>query len=245
MRRKWVGTVAVAAAAVLGAAPAVVVSGGAGLAGGHAPIIRLRQGTSSNWSGYAAYGAPGQFTSVSGSWTQPSVSCSSQNASSSYWVGLDGYSDSTVEQLGTEGDCVNGAPRYYAWFEMYPRGGHLIGLAVVPTHIYRASVQGQRGSFAMSLTDVTARRTFTTTQRLNQARGASAEVIVEAPSNGGVLPLANFGTTSFTGATANGSPLGGFSALDPITMQDPYGMTATPLGFDASHTSFSVIWSSH
>ena len=253
MRRKWVGTVAVAAAAVLGAATAGIGSDGAGLAAGHAPIIRVRQGTSSNWSGYAAHGAPGQFTSVSASWIQPPVGpCSSQSTYSSYWVGLDGYSDSTVEQLGTEGDCVNGAPRYYAWFEMYPRSGHLIGTVPVnPGDILQASVQRLGSSFTLSLKDDTAKTSYTTTQKLNQAQGSSAEVIVEAPSSGGILPLANFGTTTFTGATATwtpgspGSPLGSFSPLDPITMLNPYGMKSYPSLFDASKTSFSVTWSAH
>src|SRR5436190_4132645 len=90
----------------------------------HPGIHRLKHGTSSNWSGYAAFGTPGSFNSVSASWVQPSVTCTSKNTYSSYWVGLDGYNSSTVEQLGTEADCSSGAAKYYAWYEMYPHRGY-------------------------------------------------------------------------------------------------------------------------
>ena len=52
--------------------------------------------TSTNWAGYAAAGQPGQFTSVSSSWTQPTVTCSNQQTFSSFWVGLDGDRKSVV-----------------------------------------------------------------------------------------------------------------------------------------------------
>jgi hypothetical protein len=244
MKRWTAGLVAAVSAAILGVAPGLAVSGGAGLAAGHRPIIRLRQGTSSNWSGYAAHG--GSFSTVSGSWIQPLVSCTSQNTYSSYWVGLDGYNTPTVEQLGTEGDCVNGAPSYYAWFEMYPRGGRVIAMKVWPGDHFQASVTALgRGLFSLSLADHSTGASFTTTQKLMAAQRASAEVIVEAPSSGGVLPLANFTRADFTAATANGTALGGFGPnnLDPITMVNPYGMKATPSGFDATLSSFSVAWS--
>ena len=99
--------------------------------------------TSTNWAGYAAAGAPGSYTNVSATWTQPSVLCGSQNTYSAYWVGLDGDTTNTVEQLGTEADCSNGKPVFYSWYEMYPRGGRYATVAVVPGHTYHASVTHQ------------------------------------------------------------------------------------------------------
>ena len=64
---------------------------------------------STNWSGYAATGGSGAYTSVSGSWTEPTVTCS-QTAYSSFWVGLDGYNSNTVEQTGTDSDCSGSTP---------------------------------------------------------------------------------------------------------------------------------------
>ena len=241
MRRSAVLAVALAAAS-FGLAPGLVGPEVAGVTAGQSPAIRLRDGTSTNWSGYAAYGR--SFSTVSGSWTQPAVTCSGQNAYSSYWVGLDGYNTPTVEQLGTEGDCVNGAAQYYAWFEMYPRGGRLISMKVNHGDAFHASVTALgRGLFALTLADLTTGASFSTNQKLNAAQGASAEVIVEAPSSGGVLPLASFGTAQFTDAVANGQSLGGFAPLDPLTMVNPYGMKATPSGFDTTLRKFSVSWS--
>src|SRR5437879_336113 len=74
--------------------------------------------TSSNWSGYATTG--NTYYDVRGSWTQPAVSCSAdETAYASFWLGIDGYTTYTVEQIGTDADCVNGTPTYYAWYEMY------------------------------------------------------------------------------------------------------------------------------
>ena len=243
MRRLWAGLVGLLAATATLVLP--VVTTGTSAVSGHPPIVRVRQGTSTNWSGYAAYGAPGNFTTVSATWTQPAVSCNSQNTYSSYWVGLDGYNTSTVEQIGTEADCSNGAPRYYAWYEMYPRPSYFAAVTVTPSHVYRASVAaGGRGNYVLTLTDVTAGKSFTTTQKLNRAQAASAEVIVEAPWSGGVLPLANYGNVGFTGSRANGAGVGTFPNLDPITMNNPYGMKSTPSGFtDSGKQNFSVTWS--
>src|ERR1017187_146731 len=48
------------------------------------------------------------------------------NTASAIWVGIDGNSDSTVEQIGTEQDWTSGSPVYYAWFDMYPAVGYMI-----------------------------------------------------------------------------------------------------------------------
>src|SRR2546421_452368 len=155
MRRCKSLLVGVFAAGSLVAVPAITTA--TDVASGHPPIVRIRQGTSTNWSGYSAFGAPGSFTSASATWTQPAVSC--------------------------------------------------------------------------------------TSQKLNQAKGASAEVIVEAPWSGGTLPLANYGTVGFTGSKANGAGVGTFANVDPITMDNPYGMKSTPSGFsDAAKQNFSVNW---
>src|SRR5438034_649359 len=75
--------------------------------------------TSTNWSGYGAetnLSTP-QINAVSdvrGSWVVPSVTGTS-TAYSSFWVGIDGYSSSTVEQIGTDSDLSGSTPVYYAW----------------------------------------------------------------------------------------------------------------------------------
>src|SRR5579859_2350124 len=58
--------------------------------------------SSTNWSGYAGTSSTsGAFTSVSASWVQPSGLCNGRGQQyAAFWVGLDGFSSSTVEQTG-------------------------------------------------------------------------------------------------------------------------------------------------
>src|SRR5215813_10003376 len=77
------------------------------------PHIPLREGTSLNWSGYqvvdGSLGSPASdvVTEVAGSWIIPRVTGAGARFSS-LWVGIDGFADGTVEQIGTEQDVVIG-----------------------------------------------------------------------------------------------------------------------------------------
>ncbi|HXY17809.1 MAG TPA: G1 family glutamic endopeptidase [Candidatus Nitrosopolaris sp.] len=243
-KTSWLAAV-LAAAYVAALALGLAFSSRAASLPNHMPFRRLLHSTSSNWSGYAAYGAAGSFNSVSANWVQPLVTCSNrQNSYSSFWVGLDGYSDSTVEQIGTEADCSRGHAQYYAWYEMYPHSTVLITTALKAGDSLSASVvYSAKNTFSLKLSDSTSHLTYSTTQRMTSPQLSSAEAIAEAPWSRGVLPLANFGTANFSAALANGQPLGGFTSLDPLTMIDPYGMKSTPTAFDSTKESFSVTWS--
>ena len=234
---------AFAAAAVIAAAVPAFAAGSPARAPRLDPNHKITQSTSTNWSGFAATGTT--FTSVSASWTQPTAKCSAGETSySSFWVGLDGYNSSTVEQTGTDADCSSGTPRYYAWYEMYPKFPVNLSNPVVPGDQLTASVTvGSGGRFTLTIGDTSQGWSFTTTQKLNHASLSSAEVIAEAPSSrGGVLPLANFGTVSFTNATANGQPLNNFTT-DPITMASGSTVKAQPSKL--SNGAFSVPWQTH
>ena len=116
----------------------------------------LRNETSStNWSGYAA--DSGTYTSVSASWVQPTGTCSSRTDQySSFWVGLDGYSSDSVEQDGTDTDCVNGKPQYYGWYETYPNPSYSFGSTVEPGDTITASVTYEGSNeFKLTLADTT------------------------------------------------------------------------------------------
>jgi len=228
----------------------------------HDPRVResgMREGTSTNWSGYAAQtnlSSPqsGAVSDVKGTWIVPEAhSSDSSQTFSSNWVGIDGYSSRTVEQLGTESDFSNGTASYYAWFEMYPKRGFLIsGFAVHPGDEISAEVRHTgNGKFVLSMTNNTTGKSFSTTQKMPNADRSSAEWVVEAPFSGGVLPLADFGTTSFSACTAtiNGhtGPIDdGAWQNDPITMQNADGtVKATPSAVtdSAGASSFDVTWS--
>jgi len=228
-------------AGVLVIAAAVSAAAGGATPGlKHGRIHRITNSTSTNWSGYAVTGS--RFTSVSASWKQPTATCSA-TAYSSFWVGLDGDTSNTVEQTGTDADCSGKSPQYYAWYEMYPKFPVNLSRPVTPGDTMTASVTTDgRGNFTLTISDTTRGWTNTTTARLKSAKLSSAEVIAEAPSSsGGVLPLANFGTASFTAAKANGSLLTSTTPnIDPITMANGSTVKAQPGSISGG--AFSVTW---
>lgn len=199
-------------------------------------------GASANWAGYTASGAPGQFTSVSTSWTQPAVTCGATNTSSSFWAGLDGDGTNTVEQIGTEADCSHGTAKYTGWWETFPKPPVFYDNLVRPGDAMTASVTaGGKGTLTLTLRDATQRWTRTTRQMSPKAQLGSAEIIAEAPSNGPVLPLSNFGSVTFGDDTVNGAPLGTSDAAS-LTMVSRTGLTeATPSAL-TDGTSFTVTW---
>lgn len=204
-----------------------------------APNHRVTRSTSTNWAGYSATG--GTFTSVSATWKQPAATCTSATAYSSFWVGLDGDGTNTVEQIGTDADCSGGKPVYYAWYEMYPKFPVNLSLTINPGDTVSAKVTTDgNGTFTLTIRDTTNGGSFTTTQKLRRAKLGSAEVIAEAPSSGGLLPLANFGSVGFSAATVNGQPIGSFNP-DRIDMVSGTTTKATASALSGG-TAFSVKW---
>jgi hypothetical protein len=88
--------------------------------------------TSTNWSGYAVEGSGA--TNVTAAWTQPyATNCSTvPNSWSSPWVGIDGATSNTVEQIGTNSDCSRVRPTYCAWWELCPK--RLVTIAKITVH---------------------------------------------------------------------------------------------------------------
>ncbi|MFG2376288.1 G1 family glutamic endopeptidase [Streptomyces sp. NPDC048504] len=200
--------------------------------------------SSTNWSGYAATGSTGAYTSVTSSWTQPSVSCSSATTYSSFWVGLDGYSNSALEQTGTEADCIGGKATYGAWWEVLPASESAYsGVTVKGGDKFTATVTYTGSTFTMTLADSTEGWTKTTTHAGSSGfKNASAEVIAEAPEVGGsVASLADFGTVNFTGAKANGSNLDTYSPNE-IVMTKSSGSAVRAQPGSISGGSFSDVW---
>jgi Peptidase A4 family len=223
--------------------------------GRHRPIVirHIREGSASslNWSGYAVTGAKGSVQDVWGSWTVPSVKCDSGTEYSSFWVGIDGFNSSTVEQIGTDADCHSGSPAYYAWFEFYPHPMFTINnLSVNPGDHMSARVQYAQRQFTVTITNDTTGQSFGTSTRVNSAQRSSAEWVAEAPSSaGGILPLADFITVSYSGdtATVGGTTkaIGGFGTANfyEITMVDNSGnRKAVPSMLGSDNSSFSVEW---
>ncbi len=187
-------------------APALV-PGGAGAAS-----------VSSNWAGYVAtsHARPrASFTSVSGSWTQPGVSCArGSEAYSAVWVGLGGYREGAraLEQAGTDANCSRGGhASYAAWYELLPAAPVSVRLTVQPGDQLVAAVTVSARHVTVAVRDLTSGARFQKTVRAELTDLSSAEWIVEAPSvcSGEVscrtLALADFGQAAFARATATAS----------------------------------------
>ena len=177
-----------------------------------APVASADTRNSANWSGYAAHRSGVKFTRVSGSWTQPSATCTPGHRTySAFWVGLGGYSlnSNSLEQIGTEVDCsASGAVRSTAWYELVPAGSRAIHIAVQPGDAMTADVVVVGHDVTVELRDITRQRSFVKRLHAKTIDTTSAEWIAEAPSECvsdtacETLPLADFGTATFTSALA-------------------------------------------
>ncbi len=221
----------------------------AGLAGAYAATasaatVNPQEAVSQNWAGYLAGGT--QFSSVSGSWVQPTAKCGSGQTYSAFWVGLGGSSDqsSALEQTGTQADCTaGGGTSYYAWYELVPAAPVKLDLAVKPGDHISAKVTVNGTNVTVWMSNETTGQSTTKSLQMNNPDTSSAEWIAEAPSacdgSGSCqpLPLSDFGTVNFTGATATA---GGHTG----TISDPnWSAQAVQLGAsgvsDISYTSGS------
>ena len=239
---------------------ALVVVGAAAVgASPGADSVRVREAPaasasmrSPNWAGYAVHRTGVQFTSVRGGWVEPAVSCPQGGTYSSFWIGIDGYLNDFVEQVGTGADCsAPNSPSYYAWYELYPAPRVRIAMVIRPADQLEADVGAVPGGTELNIRDVTSGRTFSTMRRGSAGPLTSAEWVAEAPSactgsNCSVLPLANFGTVDFTlcSAVGNGTSAtinaSGWSA-DVITMVRSNGtVLAQPSDVTVDGASFNV-----
>ena len=227
----------------------------------HGPInilgVEHNNVSSTNWSGYAVE-SPSQFTEVTGTWVEPTASCTtSGHTYAAFWVGLDGYNSKSVEQLGTDSDCTKAnSPSYYAWYEMYPAASVSISTTtypVKPGDTMTASVTRSGTSYTLAITSSEG-WTFSTTQSGSDAN-SSAEWIAEAPDTCLLVfcsnaHLSNFGTVTFSSSEAatGGAlqPVSSFttnSGPHDITMTTSSGVTrAQPSALTANGTGFSDTW---
>jgi hypothetical protein len=208
---------------------------------------------SSNWSGYADTSTSSKYTKVTGSWTEPSASCTSATSLAAFWVGIDGYSSGSVEQDGTLIECIGGTPAYYTWWEMYPSNAiQIVGSSLKPGDKIVSSVVKSGTSYTLKVTDsTTPANSFTTTQSCAAATcvDSSAEWIAEAPSgSAGVYPLSNFGSWTLKGATVKAGTTAGTISTFPdaeITMADSSKkVEAQPGPLNLTGKSFKVTWKS-
>jgi hypothetical protein len=194
--------------------------------------------TSVNWSGYVQEGTG--FTGAHVDWTVPTVTPSTTDKYSSAWVGVDGAQNTSLIQLGTEQDSINGVARYYAWWEILPAPAVAFAPVSPGDHIEAQVLQKTPGTWVMTLLDLTQNQGFTQTVSYSGA-GTSAEFILESPSSCSdvscnVLPLANFGTINFASPASTGSPAVTF----PLDMVDASNTVIAHTSTLDAQSSFTV-----
>jgi Peptidase A4 family len=236
---------------------------------------------SQNWAGYVVGGSDSstQFSKVSGSWVQPASKCSSGQDDAAFWVGIGGSgqssssfgqsslgdgSSTSLEQIGTEGNCTGNGTQYYAWYELVPAAPVQLNLAIHPGDKITASVGVNGDNIAFSLTDDTTGQSFSKTIQAPNPDTSSAEWIAEAPSecDGSSsctpLQLSDFGTVDFTSATATANghtgtisdpnwtaqtvALGSNGSYDVGYGSSQNTASATPSSLSSDGSSFSVAW---
>jgi hypothetical protein len=200
----------------LAAVGAIAASSAAGAPPSRAHAEGRRQASvSSNWAGYLAVPSTSvgsRFSSVSGSWRQPSAACSAgRETFSAIWVGLGGDSERarSLEQIGTDADCSHsGSAVYSSWYELLPAAPVSLALNVQAGDQMSASVTVRGRHVTLRIRDLSTGARFTVTRRAAHVDVSSAEWIIEAPSACAsahtcqTLPLTDFGDLVFSSATA-------------------------------------------
>jgi hypothetical protein len=202
------------------------------------------------WSGYAVTAAA-PYTSASGTFQVPAIrndGATGQTEWESQWVGIGGYFDSTLIQLGVNGDVSpSGGAYYYPWYELIPAGTQVLSHPVKPGDIITVSLQctaeclpSQMQTWQLTMTDETAGWSWTQSVQY-QSSMVSAQWILEAPWLNGELPLADFGQATFDPVEANGVNPNVTVSANGIQMSDPWGETSNPSD-PVGGNVFSTCW---
>jgi hypothetical protein len=184
----------------------------------------------------------------------PTVTCQAGETSwAAQWPGIG--ASTSVEQDGTETDCFNGEPDYWAWYEMYGdpavNNGYAVELPnpVAPGDEMTGSVSLSGSTWLLTLADATQNWTSQTpiaspTPALSQA---SAEWMVEDPN--GCSPqcetLAQYTPVQFSGASASADGQTGPISSFPSTAMamDQNSTLLAGLGpLDATGADFTDSW---
>jgi hypothetical protein len=193
-----------------------------------------------NWSGY--YATCGPYTSVTGTFTVPSLVDPPANAIVSEWVGIDGAANTDLIQAGVDEqqspslDCPTGI---CAWWEILPAESTTItDVTVDAGHEVTVSIDQVSGTtWDITLTDDTNLQTFSTGPVTYTGPDASAEWIVEDPSNGVALyPFADYTTTTFSNLGFTGTENG----LTEVILIQNGSQLSTPSTWTGLTTGFAV-----
>lgn len=201
-----------------------------------------------NWSGYEVDAK--NVTSVHAAWIIPPVTPPPATGYAATWVGIGGTTTEDLIQAGTEQDIENGVPVYYAWVEALPDDALGVSprrLPVRPGDLFSVTITNTGGNaWSVTLENRTTGHHLSLTTTYQSCR-CSAEWIEEVPEVNGVNnpAIANFGTVTFTEATAtvsgtvrNVADLGAV----PLALRQRGKVRAQPHALGADGTRFTVTY---
>lgn len=199
---------------------------------------------SNNWSGWmAGPSSSSAYTTAEISYTEPTVQANdgtcSTNAEST-WTGLGGYGVLQLAQDGTAaGNALVGVGQHQSWSEVRPTQTGMVAQTVdaTPGQQFIAYTGYTGGNdFVFYLDNVYTGYGTTFTVNANGYNGATADFVMERPSNNNVpTNLSNFGTWFVNYAWVNGTnvPVGDFYN-NPIDMTSNGASTGTLLALPVS-----------
>jgi hypothetical protein len=226
-------------------------------------LSALTQTRTANWAGYVDTGS--NFSYISGEWTEPSVTCGSATQETAFWLGFDGYRNSTIEQAGSLIECLSGTAYHFLWYAMYPTTYVVASPAfaagdTVVAQVTRTGASYTLNATASALTTIPGIPPFynlvsfvNTSTSCSSCANSSAEWIAQAPgtSAGGQYPLAQFSPWSISNAdvanypiTGTAPPVGVSSFPDTqVTMANYSGaVLAQPGTLNSNGNGFTVTW---
>lgn len=201
--------------------------------------------TSLNWAGYAQTGKAHTVRSVSSSFRVPKLGTQT-NGYASTWVGIDGFANGYLTQVGIAEEMVNGRASYYGWWEVITPNRLLpeqrFTLAMKPGDYITATVTIRNGRTTMALWNrTTNRRVWHITPYAGPA--SSAEWIQEDVYVNGVVSKApRWNRVEFTASTRNGANPK-FQVKQSIDILDSHGVRETDTRKpNLTGNAFAVIW---
>jgi hypothetical protein len=166
---------------------------------------------SSNWAGAVISKSSATWTAVTGTFTVPTPKApSGSTAYASAWVGIDGDTcGNAILQTGLDFNVESGRVSYDAWYEWYPDYAYdFSGISFsagdsVTTTVKATSKTAGTATIKNNSKGTSVTHTFSGQPALCEY---DAEWIVEDFESGSSLvPFANFGTVTFSGASASSS----------------------------------------
>ncbi|OOQ81622.1 Aspergillopepsin-2 [Penicillium brasilianum] len=172
---------------------------------------------SKNWAGVVREQPPASatYTEVSATFTVPNPTAtddSGDTQAASAWVGIDGDTyTKAILQTGIDAYISNGEKSYDAWYEWYPNAAENFDLDLTAGDVIVASVKSSSSSKGVATienksTGKSVTKSLSAPSSSATLGGQNAEWIVEDFNSGSsMVPFANFGQVTFTGAQAKAS----------------------------------------